>query len=345
MATYNGERHLRDQLHSLADQTYLPFELQVGDDGSTDNTLAILDDFARAAPFPVTVHTNVVSGGYGQNFVDTARRCSGDWIAFCDQDDVWLPNKLQRIAAAIETVAADCHLLFHAVDVVDEHLSPLGRRVPARPRSTTHPLQSHPLFWSHLGFAEVISRRLATALDPDVRAPTPYADDGVYPHDSWYALAGQMLGPTVEMADSLALYRRHGGTTSNASKTKDGSRLAAVMATGAPDYERLERISFEAAAVLDHQAHHVADPIWSDRLRQGRDRFTAVAVAYRRRTLLHSHHALRRRLGAFAALLFYPGYFGQGPSSFGLRAVAKDGAVLAAHLFLGPRTTPCDSGA
>jgi hypothetical protein len=182
-----------------------------------------------------------------------------------------------------------------------------------------------------LGFAEVISRRLAQDLDPDVRAPTPYADDGVYPHDSWFALAGQMVGVTVELADSLAFYRRHGSTTSNASKTRPESQVAAVMATGADHYERLGRISREAADVLDRQARHVADPLWTARLAKGRERFTAMALAYERRTMLHSDAALRRRLDAFGALLAQPGYFSQGPSSFGIRAVAKDLVVLAAH--------------
>ena len=93
MATYNGEKYIKEQLQSLSNQTSLPFELVVGDDGSTDATLDILKEFCAHAPFPVRIHQNQANLGFARNFLDTARRCKGDWIAFCDQDDVWLPDK------------------------------------------------------------------------------------------------------------------------------------------------------------------------------------------------------------------------------------------------------------
>ena len=102
MATYNGEKYIKEQLQSLSNQTSLPFELVVGDDGSTDATLDILKEFCAHAPFPVRIHQNQANLGFARNFLDTARRCKGDWIAFCDQDDVWLPDKLATVIQAIE---------------------------------------------------------------------------------------------------------------------------------------------------------------------------------------------------------------------------------------------------
>src|SRR6478609_12105203 len=101
MATYNGAKFLQAQLDSLAAQTQLPDELVVGDDGSSDDTLAILEAFAASAPFPVRVDRNETRPDYGDNFMRTALRCTGDYIAFCDQDDVWLPEKIERCAAAM----------------------------------------------------------------------------------------------------------------------------------------------------------------------------------------------------------------------------------------------------
>jgi glycosyltransferase involved in cell wall biosynthesis len=75
LCTYNGGRFLREQLESLASQSVLPAELQVGDDGSTDNTLEIVEEFARTAPFPVGIARNERQLGYGENFIQTARRC------------------------------------------------------------------------------------------------------------------------------------------------------------------------------------------------------------------------------------------------------------------------------
>src|SRR5664280_13480 len=97
MATYNGERFIREQLDSLARQTYLPCELIVSDDGSTDRTLEIVEDFAKSAPFSVRAYRNEQNLGYADNFLKAASLCDGEWIAFCDQDDVWFDNKLARV--------------------------------------------------------------------------------------------------------------------------------------------------------------------------------------------------------------------------------------------------------
>jgi len=95
MATYNGEKHLREQLASIASQTYLPLELVVCDDGSTDETLSILHEFSTVAPFECRIFRNEKTLGFAENFLRSASHCKGNWIAFCDQDDVWLPTKLE----------------------------------------------------------------------------------------------------------------------------------------------------------------------------------------------------------------------------------------------------------
>lgn len=100
MATYNGERFIREQLDSIAQQTLLPVELVVTDDGSNDSTLAIIDDFAKTAPFEVKIVRNEKQLGFADNFLKAASFCVGDFIAFCDQDDVWMVNKLERCMQA-----------------------------------------------------------------------------------------------------------------------------------------------------------------------------------------------------------------------------------------------------
>ena len=97
LATYNGEPFLMEQLESLAQQTLLPAELVVSDDGSTDKTIEIVREFAAHAPFDVVVLEHGARLNYRLNFRRAAKHCSGDLIAFCDQDDVWVPNKLERM--------------------------------------------------------------------------------------------------------------------------------------------------------------------------------------------------------------------------------------------------------
>jgi len=107
MCTYNGEKFLREQLQSLAWQTRLPAELVICDDLSSDSTINIIRDFSDIAPFPVKLHINPVNlgsaaKGITRNFEQASRLCSGDLISFCDQDDVWLPQKLARMAQIME---------------------------------------------------------------------------------------------------------------------------------------------------------------------------------------------------------------------------------------------------
>jgi glycosyltransferase involved in cell wall biosynthesis len=100
MATFNGAEFIGEQLESLARQTLLPAELLVGDDGSTDATVAIVEAFAAEAPFPVRIIRNDPPLGWVENFLATATQVTGDLISFCDQDDVWLQDKLEFQVAA-----------------------------------------------------------------------------------------------------------------------------------------------------------------------------------------------------------------------------------------------------
>ena len=104
MCTYNGaSRHLAEQLDSLFAQTQPPKEIIVQDDCSTDNTMEMLADYARRAPHGVLmrVYQNAQQQGINRNFFSAMRRATADLIAVCDQDDIWLPTKLEEQSAAI----------------------------------------------------------------------------------------------------------------------------------------------------------------------------------------------------------------------------------------------------
>ncbi|MGA2753417.1 MAG: glycosyltransferase [Terracidiphilus sp.] len=132
MATYNGERFIRQQLDSFVRQTLLPSELIICDDGSTDSTVSIINNFVVLAPFPVVIVHNSVQLGYTANFLQAAQKCQGDLIAFSDQDDEWLPHKLARILQASRE--SDAFLLAHAAEWVDEDGNPVGVVYPAHRR-------------------------------------------------------------------------------------------------------------------------------------------------------------------------------------------------------------------
>lgn len=123
LTTYNGEKYLLTQLESLARQSRLPDELVICDDGSKDSTLEILESFQRSAPFSVRIERNQKNLGYSQNFAKALSLCAGDILFLCDQDDLWLPNKISDFMARFETDAA-LSALFADSLIVNNDLEP-----------------------------------------------------------------------------------------------------------------------------------------------------------------------------------------------------------------------------
>lgn len=123
MCTYNGGPYLREQLDSIARQTRLPDELIVSDDGSNDETLNILQEFASSSPFPVHVSVNERTLGTTKNSEKAMRACGGDIIVPCDQDDVWYSDKLELIEAEFIS-APGIGLVFSEAEMVDVELRP-----------------------------------------------------------------------------------------------------------------------------------------------------------------------------------------------------------------------------
>jgi glycosyltransferase involved in cell wall biosynthesis len=96
LATYNGERFLREQLDSLFNQTFSHFTVLIRDDGSTDNSLRIIETYQQKYPSKIIVlKDNKKNVGAAQNFGILLEHSTADYIFFCDQDDIWLPEKIE----------------------------------------------------------------------------------------------------------------------------------------------------------------------------------------------------------------------------------------------------------
>lgn len=100
LTTYNGQRFLREQLDSILSQTIDFKELIVCDDNSSDSTLDILQEFQGKDP-RIKVHQNEKNLGFKKNFEKALRLCTGDFIALCDQDDIWTPDHLEILRNGI----------------------------------------------------------------------------------------------------------------------------------------------------------------------------------------------------------------------------------------------------
>jgi len=116
LCTYNGSAFLLEQLKSIAEQTLQPEELIISDDGSQDHTLEIATQFAKQAKFKVRLHANPSNVGSTKNFERAIQLSEGDIILLSDQDDVWLPQKIEKLYSAI----GDGSLVYCDSELIDE---------------------------------------------------------------------------------------------------------------------------------------------------------------------------------------------------------------------------------
>lgn len=216
MATYNGEKYLKDQLDSLARQTVAPHELIVSDDDSSDGTDAIVQEFARSAPFPVRVFKNSRRLGFQENFLQAASLATGEWVAFCDQDDVWHADKL-RLCSSF-TVDPAVTLIVHQARLIDAN----GEFIRRHDQTISETCVRAPLHYNpwriFAGFSMVFRRSVLDVIPSGMR----FRDRrklGVA-HDRWVFFLAHTLGRTVEVAEPLVSYRQH---ASNVSGVKRGS--------------------------------------------------------------------------------------------------------------------------
>lgn len=210
LATYNGERYLAEQLDSIARQTRPPDEMVISDDASSDATSALVQDFARSAPFPVRLLANRQRLGSTRNFEVAICACGGDVIFLCDQDDVWYPDKMARIE---ERLVQDprAGAAFTDADVVGEDLRPRGRRlwdtVRFSPGEQTRvaACDAFPVLLKH---PVVTGATMAfRSVYRDLVLPIPES----WVHDAWISLLIGAASHLVPVPEALIAYRQHGG--------------------------------------------------------------------------------------------------------------------------------------
>lgn len=201
LSTYNGAAFLPEQLQSLRQQTGVEARLHARDDGSRDETCAILRDHARYWPELAGLAS---SGNLGatQSFLELLRTApeDADYFAFCDQDDVWQPDKLARAVAAIAGDAGPA-LYCSNVMLTREDLSPIG--IPPANGDTRF---GHVLFENVAFGCTAVMNRAARQL---ITAQRP--GKGVIMHDWWCALVVAAMGRIHFDPQPALLYRQHAG--------------------------------------------------------------------------------------------------------------------------------------
>lgn len=102
LATYNGASYIEEQLDSILKNTFTDWTVEICDDGSSDRTIKIAKEYVKKYPGKILLHQNTNNLGVTRNFLEGAKRADGNYIMFCDQDDVWLPNKIEKTLQKIK---------------------------------------------------------------------------------------------------------------------------------------------------------------------------------------------------------------------------------------------------
>lgn len=210
MPTYNGAPFLRRQVDSILNQTRPPDRIVLVDDGSTDQTPAILSSYGENHSH-VDVHINATNIGWIKNFEKALALCDADIIAVADQDDLWRPDKIEQCVAAMSKETGPV-LCYHDASFIDAADTPLNTTL-GEMNVESYPVPDHRLRQSIAdtctpipGFLMVINRALR-------EAAVPFPGRTFCPHDWWLNAIGVFLGTVVFIDEPLVAHRLHAGQT------------------------------------------------------------------------------------------------------------------------------------
>jgi hypothetical protein len=300
MATYNGAQYIGQQLESLAAQIVMPYELVVTDDGSTDDTLGIVGRFAQRAPFPVHVHRNKERLNFADNFLRAASLCKGDWIAFCDQDDVWQKDKLHCVTRSIRK---DVTMVVHRVQVVDETLAPTGGRSGScRVRRGNKPHRLPPMGFFG-GLCITFNAALLDLLMQRPRFPSAHAQGRDAEHDVWVSCVADAIGAVKYINQDLVLYRQHSTNTCGASAA--GSMRHAVERAVVVDgstYQSRAEMALRYSECFHRLAQSPAGERWKAQLVSSAVRYKATHDYLLARAALYNAERFSQRLFSITSM-------------------------------------------
>ena len=211
MATYNGAAHFREQLDSILGQLLPHDELVIVDDCSSDTTLELLSTMSDAR---MKVHVNEVNLGVVRSFEKALGLASSELIFLSDQDDIWMPQKVERCVASLSSgmtlVISDAYILADDVVTLDTFYG-FRRSGPGLLRNYFKN--------SFIGCCLAFRRDLL-----NIALPFP---TGIPMHDAWLGIMASAVGQVEFLPERLILYRRHANNVTSMKR----SRLGVIAAS------------------------------------------------------------------------------------------------------------------
>jgi len=212
LAVYNGEKYLEEQLASIAAQTYKNWRLVIRDDRSTDQSVAVAKAFQERHPEKqIEIYVNEHATGSAKgNFMKLLGDVSSEYVMFCDQDDVWLPQKVEKTLKAMryteKKLGTKIPVLVHSdLYVVDEQLQMISDSMQKYQKLPVSAKVNQLLIQNMVtGCTVMINRSLFDMLK------MADGEHAIVMHDYWAALIAAVFGKIVFIKQPLIRYRQHG---------------------------------------------------------------------------------------------------------------------------------------
>lgn len=207
LCTYNGSKFLKDQMDSLIAQTHETIEIIVSDDHSTDGTYELLLDYRKKHPH-IRLFRNEENVGYVKNFEMAIQQCKGEYIALCDQDDIWELSKITELVNGIH----DDVLIYHDSRFMDETGQIMDKKLSDVVNFYDGDQAEAFLFFNCISsHAVMFKRELLGHL-------LPFPNGGF--HDAWIGYVACNLGSITFVEECLVAYRQHAGSATDILKRK-----------------------------------------------------------------------------------------------------------------------------
>ncbi|SFN06906.1 glycosyltransferase family 2 protein [Variovorax sp. OV329] len=243
LCTYNGARYIAQQIRSICEQTLLPDEIVLSDDASRDDCVAIARQAheawasdPHAVPRLRVLH-NEKSLGITRNFEQAIEACEGEFIALCDQDDIWHPEKARRLMDAMH--AGRLPSLVHTdARLVDSQGHPLGVTLFESLSVTRDELAG---IHGGKGFDVLLRRNLVTGATAAFRRSLldhalPFPPEWL--HDEWLGVLAAATGGVEVLEWSSIDYRQHGANQVGARRLGLKSKIDKALAPRGDDAAR-----------------------------------------------------------------------------------------------------------